>query len=260
MPASGYRSDLEHRSRAPISFPKPGLQAPQRRPSPGSVGVHSRSDPMSGQHTSAAGPPQGARPLGERREAPLGGDHTHAASVGIEVRDLAVVYGRFVAVADMSFRVDPGESFGIVGESGSGEDDGAARDLRACAARRRNRRARRRSVAARGVAGAGYEAFPPSRADGFPGSVRIAASKADGRPDSRRAARDPWRCRRRSSHRARTRRSRSGIGIPVPLSAPALRRPAAADRDRTGVDPRAADPSPRRAHLVARRVGAGRGR
>ena len=71
---------------------------------------------------SAAGPPQGARPLGgERREAPLGGDHIHSAGVGIEVRGLSVAYGRFVAVADTSFRVDPGESFGIVGESGSGK-------------------------------------------------------------------------------------------------------------------------------------------
>ena len=43
------------------------------------------------------------------------------AGVGIEVRDLSVVYGRFVAVADTSFRVEPGESFGIVGESGSGK-------------------------------------------------------------------------------------------------------------------------------------------
>src|SRR6185437_7556270 len=47
--------------------PKPALQAPQRRPSPGSVGVHSRSPPMSGQHTSAAEPSQGAN------SAPAGG-------------------------------------------------------------------------------------------------------------------------------------------------------------------------------------------
>ena len=44
-----------------------------------------------------------------------------AASVGIDVRDLNVAYGSFVAVADTSFRVEPGESFGIVGESGSGK-------------------------------------------------------------------------------------------------------------------------------------------
>jgi len=44
-----------------------------------------------------------------------------AASVGIEVRGLRVVYDGFVAIADISFRVDPGEIFGIVGESGSGK-------------------------------------------------------------------------------------------------------------------------------------------
>ena len=42
-------------------------------------------------------------------------------SLGIEVEGLQVVYDRFVAVADTSFRVGPGESFGIVGESGSGK-------------------------------------------------------------------------------------------------------------------------------------------
>ncbi len=42
-------------------------------------------------------------------------------SVGIEARGLKVVYDNFVAVDDTSFRVEPGESFGIVGESGSGK-------------------------------------------------------------------------------------------------------------------------------------------
>jgi peptide/nickel transport system ATP-binding protein len=42
-------------------------------------------------------------------------------TVGIEVRNLRVVYDGFVAVADTSFRVGSGESFGIVGESGSGK-------------------------------------------------------------------------------------------------------------------------------------------
>jgi peptide/nickel transport system ATP-binding protein len=41
--------------------------------------------------------------------------------VGIEVQGLRVAYDGFVAVADTTFRVDPGESFGIVGESGSGK-------------------------------------------------------------------------------------------------------------------------------------------
>jgi peptide/nickel transport system ATP-binding protein len=42
-------------------------------------------------------------------------------NAGIEVRNLRVEFDRFVALEDTSFRVDPGESFGIVGESGSGK-------------------------------------------------------------------------------------------------------------------------------------------
>jgi peptide/nickel transport system ATP-binding protein len=41
--------------------------------------------------------------------------------VGLEVHNLRVAFGDFVAVADTSFKVSPGESFGIVGESGSGK-------------------------------------------------------------------------------------------------------------------------------------------
>jgi peptide/nickel transport system ATP-binding protein len=47
-------------------------------------------------------------------------DAATATSMGLEVKQLRVVYDGFVAVADASFRVAPGESFGIVGESGSG--------------------------------------------------------------------------------------------------------------------------------------------
>ena len=43
------------------------------------------------------------------------------SAVGIQVEHLAVSYDGFVAMADTSFRVEPGGSFGIVGESGSGK-------------------------------------------------------------------------------------------------------------------------------------------
>ena len=43
------------------------------------------------------------------------------AALGLTVQQLRVVYDGFVAVADTSFKVAPGESFGIVGESGSGK-------------------------------------------------------------------------------------------------------------------------------------------
>ena len=43
------------------------------------------------------------------------------AGVGIEVTGLRVVYKGFVALHDTSFKVAPGESFGLVGESGSGK-------------------------------------------------------------------------------------------------------------------------------------------
>ena len=43
------------------------------------------------------------------------------SKVGMEVKNLRVVYDGFIAVADTSLRVNAGESLGIVGESGSGK-------------------------------------------------------------------------------------------------------------------------------------------
>ena len=42
-------------------------------------------------------------------------------TIGLEVRNLQVRFGDFTAVHDLSFKVAPGESFGLVGESGSGK-------------------------------------------------------------------------------------------------------------------------------------------
>ena len=44
-----------------------------------------------------------------------------AREAGIEAQHLRVTYRGFVAVADTSLRVDAGQSFGIVGESGAGK-------------------------------------------------------------------------------------------------------------------------------------------
>ena len=43
------------------------------------------------------------------------------SSVGLELKNLRIVYDGFIAVADTSLRVEAGDSFGIVGESGSGK-------------------------------------------------------------------------------------------------------------------------------------------
>ena len=40
--------------------------------------------------------------------------------LGLEVKNLQVRYGEFTALHDLSFAVGPGESFGLVGDSGSG--------------------------------------------------------------------------------------------------------------------------------------------
>ena len=49
------------------------------------------------------------------------GTSSPVRQLGLDVSHLRVVYDGFTAVADTSFRVNPGESFGIVGESGSGK-------------------------------------------------------------------------------------------------------------------------------------------
>ena len=46
---------------------------------------------------------------------------TADTALGLDVSGLRVSFDGFVAVADTSFHVAPGTSFGIVGESGSGK-------------------------------------------------------------------------------------------------------------------------------------------
>ena len=54
----------------------------------------------------------------------------------IDISDLAVSFGhgsnRVAAVRGVSLAVSEGESYGIVGESGSGQIDGAAGFVRSC--------------------------------------------------------------------------------------------------------------------------------
>ena len=71
---------------------------------------------------SAAGPPQGARPPGgERRGAPLGGDHGRAPDVVIDVRGLNKHFGANHVVRDVTLSVRRGEIFGFLGPNGSGK-------------------------------------------------------------------------------------------------------------------------------------------
>ncbi|RYD27579.1 MAG: ATP-binding cassette domain-containing protein, partial [Verrucomicrobiaceae bacterium] len=46
---------------------------------------------------------------------------THAAVPAIQINDLRVDYGGFVAVDDVSLSVPPGEIFGLVGPNGAGK-------------------------------------------------------------------------------------------------------------------------------------------
>lgn len=68
--------------------------------------------------TNAARPPEGG-------SAPLGGSAAHAvASVGaplLKVTDLKKAYGAIQAVGGVSFEVQPGEIFGVIGPNGSGK-------------------------------------------------------------------------------------------------------------------------------------------
>src|SRR6185437_6847197 len=93
--------------------------------------------------------------------------------------------------------------------------------------------------------------------DGVPGPLWLASSAQDGRRDAGRAAAHPrdrgrWRADRKDDGGGRARPA-----LPLPLSAPAVRRPAAACRHRPGADAGAENPAARRADVGPRRFGPG---
>ena len=172
---------------------------------------------------------------------------THAGTPLIEARDLTRVYRRprtslarqgeaVHALREVSLTVRRGERFGIVGESGSGKST-LLRLL--CALDQPDQRVDPlRRPGDHRPAGAGAEVPAPQPPDRLPGPDELA------RPPDASA-----RHRRRALGRARRARSAAGwpncstrsacrAGAAGPLSAPVLRRPAAAHRHRPRARPR----------------------
>jgi peptide/nickel transport system ATP-binding protein len=72
---------------------------------------------------SAAGPPQGARPLGGAARSAVRGEHTSATDPAlVEFDGVSVIFdGRVRALDDVTLAIRKGEIVGLVGESGSGK-------------------------------------------------------------------------------------------------------------------------------------------
>ena len=180
----------------------------------------------------------------------------------LEVRNLVVRYGKkgAAAVDDVSFTIARGETLGLVGESGSGQDDDRSRHPRSAARHERAdplRGQRHHAGERRRAPGA---AGRPARR--VPGSVLVAQSAP---ADRRRAS--PSRCGSRGVPRAeRDRRVKEVLArrrprarVRSPLSAPVLGRPASAHRDRPGAGHRSAPRRLRRGGQRARPLDAGAG-
>ena len=99
------------------------------------------------------------------------------------------VTGEVRAVDGVDLNVTRGQSVGLVGESGSGKTTLGRAVVGLARPTLRHRRVRRRGRLVAGSRRA--ETAPAARADGVPGSVRVARSQDDGRQEHRRAARDP---------------------------------------------------------------------
>ena len=175
--------------------------------------------------------------------------------------------GGCVTVVDgVDYAVEPGEVFGIAGESGSGKTISMLALLGLLPDGRRRRRERAASAAATCSASRAARSRELVRArarDGVPGSDDVAAPDADGRPAADRARPASPRPRPRAPPSSARSSCSSRCGSPTAedgaarLPAPVLRRHAAADRDRDRARVPAEAADRRRADDGARRHRAG---